>query len=1100
MPHNKNIYFPPRILLNGKLGDNPILKLDHAGRIEEAKVEEYHNRSIKGWKIYRQSGEKVLAVTQKTSVDPYGFLLLAPEVTELPESKIKSGKGYKWITPKPRLIGDNTDLSTICSAIRQSWKGNFCFLEEVKTDKEDLPGMRSPQIGALYASLAHWKVTKEIGTVVMPTGTGKTETMLALLVQERPESLLVVVPTSALRDQIAEKFLTFGVLQQFGVIGEKADLPVVGRVEHQFYTPDDARLFLRSCNIAVATMAVIGGCNYEIQQALAEECSHLFIDEAHHAPAQTWNAFRELVCEEGKPVLQFTATPFRRDGKHVGGKTIFTYPLRKAQEEKYFTPITFISIWEYDRDLADAAIATRAIKALQDDLAKNYDHLLMARTNSIERAKQVHKIYVTLASHLNPLIVHSRLSASERLTVLESLRTRRSRLIVCVDMLGEGFDLPHLKVAALHDIHKSLAVTIQFIGRFTRISPDGIGEATIVANAADAEVEEALEDLYAKDSDWNLILRRLSEGATSRQQKRSEFIEGFQGPSEVIPLQNIYPKMSTVVYKTFCREWSPNSVRHLLRNVSLLVEPTVHPTEHIMLFITCEQTPVTWGETKSVNDLIHCLYLAHWDEKQKLLFINSTDNKSVHLPLAKSLAGDDVELIRGEKVYRCLYEVKRLILSNLGLIHLISRSTQFTLHVGSDIKEGLSRSSVSNRRKSNLFGKGYESGKAVTIGASHKGRIWSHQIAEDISEWVDWCHQIGAKLTNDSISTDKILEHAIIPEEIKHRPKLVPLKIDWPSYFLQRSDEAVQVEINGHSVPFYEASLDIVTFSDKDPIRFSITIESQKAEYEIVFKKNTVEYQPIGSSIAYLSASGHRTTVTVWFQEENPIITFEDTSQLEYNELFQPKSNREPYNASKIEEWDWSGVILSQESQYKHDPNNTGLELRELSIQKHVINSLINGYGLDYDVVFDDDSAGEIADIVALKFAGDYLFVHLFHCKYAKSQTPGVRVGDFYEVCGQAQKSVYWRTEVKKLFERLKLREAKRLKKYGISRFSKGNLQKLDELRRRSRFLEPKFHIYIVQPGLKVKDVDTEVLDLLGATELYLREAFDVPLTIIAST
>src|SRR5690606_32047109 len=127
--------------------------------------------------------------------------------------------------------------------------------------------------------------------------------------------------------------------------------------------------------------------------------------------------------------------------------------------------------------------------------------------------------------------------------------------------------------------------------------------------------------------------------------------------------------------------------------------------------------PVAWGETKSVRDVVHNLYLAHWDENQNLLFINSTDNGSIHFDLAKALAGDSVELIRGERVYRSLYGVNRLILANLGLLHLLSRAVQFTMHVGTDIKEGLSRASVSNRRKSNLFSRGYEGGESVTIGA-----------------------------------------------------------------------------------------------------------------------------------------------------------------------------------------------------------------------------------------------------------------------------------------------------------------------------------------------------------------------------------------------
>lgn len=150
-------------------------------------------------------------------------------------------------------------------------------------------------------------------------------------------------------------------------------------------------------------------------------------------------------------------------------------------------------------------------------------------------------------------------------------------------------------------------------------------------------------------------------------------------------------------------------------------------------------------------------------------------------------------------------------------------------------------------------------------------------------------------------------------------------------------------------------------------------------------------------------------------------------------------------------------------------------------------------------MVFDDDGTGEIADVIALKAGGDKLFVHFFHCKYSKSDAAGVRVRDFYEVCGQAQKSVYWRTAPAHLFKRMKLREMSRQKAYGVSRFECGDLQKLDELRRRSRTLMPEFHFYIVQPGLEKQDVSIEVLDLLGATELYLRETFDVPLSVIAN-
>ena len=34
--------------------------------------------------------------------------------------------------------------------------------------------------------------------------------------------------------------------------------------------------------------------------------------------------------------------------------------------------------------------------------------------------------------------------------LVEAIRARQCKVIVCVDMLGEGFDLPQLKIAALH--------------------------------------------------------------------------------------------------------------------------------------------------------------------------------------------------------------------------------------------------------------------------------------------------------------------------------------------------------------------------------------------------------------------------------------------------------------------------------------------------------------------------------------------------------------------------------------------------------------------------------------------------------------------------
>jgi len=115
-------------------------------------------------------------------------------------------------------------------------------------------GLRLPQLGALHSVLGYWTTgsTQPI-TVVMPTGTGKTETMIALLVASMIERLLVVVPSDILRTQLAQKFESFGILQNSGVISPLAHRPVVGQLKQAFSDVEVARNFIKKCNVVVTT-------------------------------------------------------------------------------------------------------------------------------------------------------------------------------------------------------------------------------------------------------------------------------------------------------------------------------------------------------------------------------------------------------------------------------------------------------------------------------------------------------------------------------------------------------------------------------------------------------------------------------------------------------------------------------------------------------------------------------------------------------------------------------------------------------------------------------------------------------------------------------
>lgn len=69
-------------------------------------------------------------------------------------------------------------------------------------------------------------------TLVMPTGTGKTETILSIVVAGHFKKTLVVVPSDPLREQTKEKFVQLGLLRQLGLVNDQVANPIVATIKH----------------------------------------------------------------------------------------------------------------------------------------------------------------------------------------------------------------------------------------------------------------------------------------------------------------------------------------------------------------------------------------------------------------------------------------------------------------------------------------------------------------------------------------------------------------------------------------------------------------------------------------------------------------------------------------------------------------------------------------------------------------------------------------------------------------------------------------------------------------------------------------------------
>lgn len=1041
--------------------------------------------------VYRLSNGQKIIVTTRSKVDNPG--------TVDGVIRIMPDGSTKWLSHKLLDTFKNEvnskGLGATAKEIIQSWSGQFVFQKEIRDQDNNIlvKGLRPPQIGGLHAIGSHWSLYQQAATIVMPTGTGKTETMLASLVAYSIENLLVVVPSQILRKQTAKKFMTLGLLRDLGNLLGIARNPIVGIIDKRPKSIEDLSIF-DECNVVVSTMTALSDQSaISFSNEIAEKVSTLIVDEAHHIGANGWSNFREYFKD--KRVLQFTATPYRRDGKLVDGKVVYTYPLHLAQQHGYFKKISFEAVYEIDKDSADQTIAEKAVEKLRSDLSTGKDHIIMARCANIDRASEILEIYRTIASDLEPVIIHSESGDSDE--ALEKVYSRRSRIVVCVNMLGEGFDLPQLKIAALHDTHKSLAILLQFTGRFTRTSGDDIGDATVVANIVNDEVSDGLNRLYSEDADWNELLSEFSSEAARAHSQLIEFLNNSRRLGEPVEEEKIEishhllrPIFTTLMYNA--TNFLPEKFFEGISKEVQVHRVWLHQESHTLYYVTKREPNIRWTRTKNIRDRVWDLHVFHFEPEQNLLYVSSSDKESFHEKIAEAIGAGN--MIYGDTIFRSLGNINRLIFQNVGVKKYGRRNLRFALYTGSDVAEALSMTERSNSIKSNLSGTGWENGKPVTIGCSYKGRVWAREPGS-IPELIEWCKAVGRKIKDESINTTDIIANVLIPEEVNSLPDKKVLSIEWPVELLRQSEERVILKKGTDAFTISMFDLEVSNYDiENNEVVFCL----KKDKTDIWAKLKLSIGGDDGFSVNNITGSTIKirvgiidTTIERFLSDYPPLIRFIDLSELDGNLFIKPQHTQElVFPAERFEVWDWNGVDLTKESIWKDGSS------REDSIQWKASRQFIDGH---FEVVFDDDSAGEAADLVCLKEEPEYIRLSLVHCKFTKGQTAGERIKDVVEVSAQAIRSAKWRWKFKDLCRHILDREKRLANDIRSTRFLAGNKSDINRFAKISRFKEIRPEIVIVQPGVSKTNHTPDQIAVLAAAYSYLKETVGVDLDIICS-
>lgn len=213
--------------------------------------------------------------------------------------------------------------------------------------------------------------------------------------------------------------------------------------------------------------------------------SLIIIDECHHATSNSFQ--RVLSAYSGVPLIGFTATPARLDGKPLG--TVFDrlivgvdYSYLVANKYlvnyDYFSPdLNFdFSKWKLkngDFDTVDNALHLDK-KAIYGDILKYIDlhKKTIIYSPTVEYSKKLESQINSFFDAPVSAEFNGTTPQNDRDKIIDAFKKNYIKILINVDLIGEGFNVPSCDCVFLLRATQSLTLYIQQAGRALRSDPN----------------------------------------------------------------------------------------------------------------------------------------------------------------------------------------------------------------------------------------------------------------------------------------------------------------------------------------------------------------------------------------------------------------------------------------------------------------------------------------------------------------------------------------------------------------------------------------------------------------------------------------------------